>query len=528
MSRYDQVRRRHRHRARSRKIITITDLDRIIQEVRQPIRPLPQTVHRKGAPTLHQATTVAEAVIHLPTILQAEAVAVLHQAVAVTLPEAVQEAEAQAEVPAVQEGKPTMHIINIGNELLFGKTINTNAAFIAEKLYENGIEVVKSIVIPDNPDIIIRTIAETFKETDWLITTGGLGPTKDDMTKNVIARYFEVGFEVHQPTLDAVIQMFSARGLEADDISKKQAEIPIGALALTNKNGTAPGLWVEKNGKTLIALQGVPFEMQEILVESVIPLLKERYKGAHAVVHKNILTSGIGESMLAQKIETWENALPKELSLAYLPSPGQVLLRLTARTENAELASKLIDAHLSSLIEMIKPYLVSTEGETLVTVVSKLLKKYKKKLAIAESCTGGFVSHLITSLQGSSQFFEGSIVSYSNEIKRSILNVREANLKKHGAVSEFVVTDMAINTMSLFDTDYAIATSGIAGPDGGTVEKPIGLVWIAVATPNRVVTQKFLFGKNGGREVIIKRAAMAALNMLRIELLVDVLKTELS
>jgi len=411
-----------------------------------------------------------------------------------------------------------MHIINIGNELLFGKTINTNAAFIAEKLYETGIEVEKSIVIPDNPEIIFRTIGDCFKETDWIITTGGLGPTKDDMTKNVIAKYFEVGFEVHQPTLDMVVKMFSDRGLEAGEINRKQAEIPMGAIALTNKNGTAPGLWLEKNGKTLIALQGVPFEMQEILVEAVIPLLKEKYKGVHAVVHKNILTSGMGESMLAQKIEAWENALPKELTLAYLPSPGQVLLRLTARTENQKSASKLIDSQLPSLFEIIKPYLVSTEGETLVAVVSSLMKKNKKKLAIAESCTGGYISHLITSMPGSSQFFEGAIVSYSNDIKRDILNVRETNLKKHGAVSEMVVTDMALNTMSLFETDYAIATSGIAGPGGGTEEKPIGLVWIAVATPTKVVTQKFLFGKNGGREVIIKRAAMAALNMLRVEL----------
>jgi len=411
-----------------------------------------------------------------------------------------------------------MYILNIGNELLFGKTINTNAAFIAEKLTETGIEVKKSVVVADDPDAILRTITECFKETDWMITTGGLGPTKDDMTKNVIARYFEVGFEVHQPTLETVIKMFSDRGLEASEINKKQAEVPVGAIVLPNKNGTAPGLWMEKNGKTLVALQGVPFEMQAILTESVILLLKQKYKGTHTVVHKNILTSGVGESMLAQKIEEWENALPKDVSLAYLPSPGQVLLRLTARAENEELAEKKLAEQVPNLTKIINPYLVSTEGEPLVEVVSKLLKNSKKKLAVAESCTGGYLSHLITSLPGSSQFFEGAIVSYSNEIKRDILNVRGANLKKYGAVSEMVVTDMAINTMSLFETDYAIATSGIAGPSGGTEEKPIGLVWIAVATPTKVVAQKFLFGKNGGREVIVKRAAMAALNMLRMEI----------
>jgi nicotinamide-nucleotide amidase len=412
-----------------------------------------------------------------------------------------------------------MHIINIGNELLFGKTINTNAAFIAERLTETGIEVEKLIVIADDPDAIFRTITDSFKETDWIITTGGLGPTKDDMTKNVIAKYFDVGFEVHTPTLETVVKMFADRGMEASEINRKQADIPVGAIVLPNKNGTAPGLWLEKNGKTLIALQGVPFEMQAILLESVIPLLKEKYKDAHGVVHKNILTSGIGESALAQKIEDWENALPEHITLAYLPSPGQVLLRLTARAEDEMSAKKMLETQLPELIKIIHPYIVSTENETLVEVVSKLLKKSKKKLAIAESCTGGYLSHLITSLPGSSQFFEGSIVSYSNEVKRNILNVREANLKKHGAVSELVVTDMAINTMSLFETDYAVATSGIAGPSGGIEEKPVGLVWVAVATPTRVVTQKFLFGKNGGRDVIIKRAALSALNMLRIELL---------
>jgi len=414
-----------------------------------------------------------------------------------------------------------MHIINIGNELLFGKTINTNAAFIAEKLTETGVEVQKSIVIADAPDAILQAITDSFKETDWLITTGGLGPTKDDKTKNVIAQYFNLEFEVHQPTLETVVKMFEDRGLEASEINRKQAEIPAGATVLHNKNGTAPGLWIEKEGKTLIALQGVPFEMQAILLESVIPLLKEKYKGAHAVVHKNILTSGVGESLLAQKIEDWENALPQHLSLAYLPSPGQVLLRLTARAEEEKLAKTAIEEQLPALVKIIQPYLVSTEGESLVEVVAKLLKNRKKKLAIAESCTGGYISHLITSLSGSSLFFEGSIVSYSNEIKQDVLNVRETNLKKHGAVSEFVVNDMALNTMSLFEVDYAVATSGIAGPNGGTEEKPIGLVWIAVATPTRVVTQKYLFGKNGGREVIIKRAAMAALNMLRIEILKD-------
>jgi nicotinamide-nucleotide amidase len=411
-----------------------------------------------------------------------------------------------------------MYIINIGNELLFGKTINTNASFIAEKLYATGIEVKKNIVIADEPGTISKTIADAFRETDWIISTGGLGPTKDDMTKNVIAQYFEVGLEVHQATLDTVIKMFAERGLEASEMNRKQAEIPVGAIVLPNKNGTAPGLWIEKHGKTLIALQGVPFEMQALMTESVIPLLKQKYQGIHGVVHQNILTTGIGESALAQKIEDWENALPKNITLAYLPSPGQVVLRLTARAENETAAKKMIENQLPALFNIIRPCLVSTENESIIEVIAKILIKNKKRVAVAESCTGGYISHLITSFPGSSQFFEGAMVSYSNEIKRNILNVREVNLKKHGAVSEMVVTDMAINTMSLFETDYAIATSGIAGPTGGTEDKPVGLVWIAVATPTKVITQKFLFGKSGGREVIIKRAAMAALNMLRIEL----------
>lgn len=412
-----------------------------------------------------------------------------------------------------------MHIISIGNELLYGKTLNTNAAFIAEQLFYLGITVDKTIVIGDNPDQILKTLAESFAETDLIITTGGLGPTKDDMTKNVLARYFELDFEIHENTLIEVIKMFKARGGEASEINRKQAEVPRGAIVFQNKNGTAPGLCISKNEKTLIALQGVPFEMQAVMLESVVPYLRDNYKNIIPSEHLNIVTSGIGESALSDLLEKWELALPEHFTLAYLPSPGQVLLRLTGRGKEKNILLNELTEQFENAHSILEPYLVSTKNESVTEVISKILKHRKKRLAVMESCTGGYLSHLITALPGSSQFFEGGLISYSNEIKRDILNVREVNIKKHGAVSEMVVTDMAINGMGLFDVDYTIAVSGVAGPAGGTEEKPIGLVWIAVASTTRVITQNFLFGKNGGRDVIIKRAAYAALNMLRLELL---------
>ena len=408
-----------------------------------------------------------------------------------------------------------MIIISIGNEILFGKTINTNASFIADQLYTIGIEGQKVISIADDKEQIFNTITSAFTETDLIVMTGGLGPTKDDITKQVICDYFHVGQKTDDTTLKEIQAMFQRRGFTLNEINRLQASIPEGAIALSNKNGTAPGIFMEKDQKILIAMPGVPFEMKSIVTNELIPLLKNRFQNHHIVIHKEIITAGIGESALSELIEPWELALPKHITLAYLPSPGKLMLRLTGRSDHGEekILNEELEHQLTLLKKISKSYIISDQNQALEEVIGTLLKQKKGKMAVAESCTGGYLAHLITSVPGSSEYFEGGLVSYSNHIKKEILNVRELNLKKHGAVSEFVVNDMAINTMGLFDVDYTIAISGIAGPSGGTPEKPVGTVWIAVADPVKVIAEKFTFGSEGGREVVIQRAARAALYM---------------
>lgn len=409
-----------------------------------------------------------------------------------------------------------MIIVSIGNEILFGKTVNTNASFIADQLYKMGIEVQKVITIGDQKGEIQETLQQVFQETDLVLVTGGLGPTKDDITKNVVCDYFKIPLVMHQPTLDHISKMFKDRGFTLTEVNRKQAEIPENAIVLQNDNGTAPGLWIEQNGKILIMMPGVPFEMKAIFSKNVIPLLEKRINSNTIIIHKEIITAGIGESALSEMIESWEVALPKHLTLAYLPAPGKLLLRFTGRALKGEeiKLQKELESQIQQLKKLAGKHIISTNNESIAEVIGKMLVKSKKRLAVAESCTGGYLAHLITAVPGASEFFEGGLVSYSNNVKRDILNVRELNLKKHGAVSEFVVNDMAINSMGLFDVDYTIAISGIAGPSGGTPEKPVGTVWIAVASPTKIIAEKFNYGTQGGREVVIQRAAGTALYML--------------
>lgn len=409
-----------------------------------------------------------------------------------------------------------MIIVSIGNEILFGKTVNTNASYIAEQLYKIGIEVQKVITIGDQKEEIQKTLQQVLQETDLVLVTGGLGPTKDDITKNVVCDYFKISLVMHQPTLDHISKMFKDRGFVLTDVNRKQAEIPENAIVLQNDHGTAPGLWIEQNGKIVIMMPGVPFEMKAIFSKNVIPLLEKKINANTIIIHKEIITAGIGESALSEMIESWEVALPKHLTLAYLPAPGKLLLRFTGRGvkgEEMKLQQEL-EQQLNQLKKLAGKHIISTHNESIAEVIGKMLVKSKKRLAVAESCTGGYLAHLITIVPGASEFFEGGLVSYSNNVKREILNVRELNLKKHGAVSEFVVNDMAINCMGLFDVDYTIAISGIAGPSGGTPDKPVGTVWIAVASPTKIIAEKFNYGTQGGREVVIQRAAGTALYML--------------
>lgn len=415
-----------------------------------------------------------------------------------------------------------MILINIGDELLIGQVVNTNAAFIGQQMSAAGFELTDVITIGDDSQAIRDTVTSSLAKTDVVIMTGGLGPTKDDITKKIICDIFQRELVMDEPTLQHVTEIFASRGMDLTETNRQQALVPQGCTVLSNPLGTAPGLWIEQDSKVLIALPGVPFEMEKLIKDEVMPRLEAHKKDQHAILHRVLQCTNISESGLSDLLENFEKQLPAELKLAYLPKPGIIRLRLTARGDNKESLKTLLDQHFNELKKLTAEYAFTDEDIEIEEVVGRLLTKAGKTLATAESCTGGYVAHLITSVPGSSRYFQGSLVSYSNDIKRDLLNVREDNLKRRGAVSEQVVSDMALNAMGLFDVDYTIATSGIAGPDGGTKDKPVGTVWIAVATPVRLTTHEFHFGSRTGRKQIIERAARAALNMLRIEIEKDI------
>ena len=411
-----------------------------------------------------------------------------------------------------------MILINIGDELLLGQVINTNAAFIGQQMALAGIEMTECVTIGDDESAIRSAIENGFAKTNLIVVTGGLGPTRDDITKKVICEYFHRELVVDEPTLEWVREIFAARGMELTETNSHQADVPTGCTVLKNTLGTAPGLWIEQDGKILVALPGVPFEMEKLICEEVLPRLQEIFHHEHTVLYKVLQCTGISESNLSDQLTDFEAQLPENIKLAYLPKPGIIRLRLTASGANNEELQSFLNQQFEKLKAEVGSLAFADEDIPMEAVIGKLLRGSGRRVATAESCTGGFIAHLITSVPGSSEYFQGSVVSYSNQVKRDILNVREDNLKKRGAVSEPVVSDMALNVMDLLDVDYAVATSGIAGPDGGTAEKPVGTVWMAVATPTRLTTKEFHFGKHTGRKQIIERAAHAALNMLRIEI----------
>jgi nicotinamide-nucleotide amidase len=407
-------------------------------------------------------------------------------------------------------------IISIGDELLIGQVVNTNASWIARQLHENGISVGAINSIPDDADRIKEALADSLERADVIILTGGLGPTKDDITKMTLCEFFGTGLEWHQPTLDNIIELFGSKGIPVLEKNRDQAMIPQGSTPLRNPFGTAPGLWFEKDEKVVVSLPGVPYEMKAILTGSVLPRLMEKNLGT-LYFHRTVLTHGMGESMLAEKIDGWAGNLPANIKLAYLPQPGIVRLRLTASGQVMEELERVVDTEITRLRQLI-PSLVFGEGtQTMEEVVGELLREQGKSLATAESCTGGYIAHLITSVPGSSDYYKGSVVAYDNEIKHSMLSVRQGSLDKFGAVSEKVVKEMAEGARNKFKTDFALATSGVAGPAGGTKQKPVGMIWIALASHGNTSALSFTFGDHRGRN--IRRSSLAALNMLRMVLL---------
>ena len=414
-------------------------------------------------------------------------------------------------------------IISIGNELLIGQVVNTNASWMAEQLNLAGFRVKQISAIADEPEDILSALKDAESRNPIVLITGGLGPTKDDITKETICTYFNTKLVFNQGVFDSIEKLFSLRGYKVTDLNRKQAEIPETCIPLANKNGTAPGIWIEKvrndeqSKSVFVFMPGVPFEMKSMFVETVIPKLKETFQ-TQSIVHKTVLTQGVGESFLADIIEKWEVNLPENISLAYLPQPGIVRLRLSGFGDKEAEVREQISLQAGKLEKLIPQYIFGYNDDKLEEIVGKLLKNNNLTLATAESCTGGYIAHLITSIPGSSMYYKGSVVAYANDIKENELNVSRDSLILFGAVSEQVVKEMAIGIRKKFNTDFAIATSGIAGPDGGTPEKPIGTIWIAIATPQKVIARHYLMGEN--RERNIRKTALQALNLLRKELII--------
>lgn len=405
-----------------------------------------------------------------------------------------------------------LDIISIGDELLIGQTLNTNAHWIANELDKIGFTIREHISISDNREHILSTVDNSLKNVDVVLITGGLGPTNDDLTMPVLNEYFGGKLIEDNLVLRDIERLILGRGFDMNERNKKQALVPNNCKVVRNAHGTAPGLWFERENKVMVSMPGVPYEMKAMITDTVIPWLKEKYV-LPEILHQMIYTQGLPESKLAEIICDWEDALPTYIKLAYLPSPGRVKLRLTSKGNNRAVIQQQIDEQVAKLNTIIPDYIYSFNGKNLEEVIGDILRDKKATLATAESCTGGYLAHLITSISGSSDYFKGSVISYANEIKINELGVKSTDMDNYGAVSQQVVEQMALGVLQKYNVDYAISTSGIAGPTGGTDEKPIGTVWIAVATKNNVISKKFTFGKI--RSVNIERSAIAALGMLR-------------
>jgi len=414
-------------------------------------------------------------------------------------------------------------IITIGDELLIGQVIDTNSAWIAQELNKAGIFVKRRVAVGDNENDIRIALDEESQHVDIILITGGLGPTSDDITKPLLCKYFNGKMIVNEDALQNVKYLFEkVFKRPVTEVNLKQAEVPDVCTVIQNKRGTAPGMWFvqrtsdgEKKGKIFVSMPGVPNEMQGMM-KTVIEKLKSRFE-LPVIIHKTLLTAGIGESMLAEQIKDFESALPSNIKLAYLPNYGMVRLRLTTSGYEKGIIEREIETQFETLKFLAKEYLVTDEDEPMEKVIGKLLSARNETMSTAESCTGGYIAHLITSIPGSSKYFKGSVVSYDNEVKENVLNVSDETLQTFGAVSKETVKEMLKGALDVLKTDYAIAVSGIMGPDGGSAEKPVGTVWIAVGSKSfdklRIETQKLNLRFDRMRNIQI--TSMNALNLLR-------------
>lgn len=406
-------------------------------------------------------------------------------------------------------------IITIGDEILIGQIVDTNSVSIARHLNDAGIVVREKVSIGDDRSAIVETLRRSLAASQVVILTGGLGPTKDDITKKTLAEMFGSRL-VNDPVVAAHVErMLTERGIAFNELNRSQALVPACCTVLFNAHGTAPGMWFEDEGRVVVSLPGVPFEMEHLMQDEVMPRLKARF-ALKQIVHRTLITSGLAESMLAERIETWETALPPYLKLAYLPNPGAVRLRLSAYEVEGESVSQEIERQFAALRTLIPEHIVGFETATLQELVHNLLTERGQTLATAESCTGGTIAARFTAMPGASAYFRCGVVSYSNEAKIGLLGVDPATLERFGAVSEQVARQMAEGVRRAAGSDYAIATTGIAGPAGGSAEKPVGTVWIAVAGPRGTVAVLKQCGTDRGQ--IIDRASSQAIALLREQL----------
>ena len=405
-------------------------------------------------------------------------------------------------------------IVTIGDEILIGQIVDTNSGYIAKALDRIGVQTTEMLSISDDKEHILNTLSLLQDKVDLVIITGGLGPTKDDITKKTFCDYFDDSLVSNPEVLAHVTEMiegFYKRPIT--QMNRDQALVPSKCEILFNKVGTAPGMWMKKSNTVYISLPGVPFEMKYIIDNVIIPKVVKEYKRPY-IVHKTILTYGQGESLVAERIENWENNLPEFIKLAYLPSPGRVRLRMTARGINEGVLQHAIDENTQSLSEIIGDIIVGfDEDETIEVAIGKLLQQQNKTVATAESCTGGKIAQMLSSVAGASAYFRGSVVSYATDTKVSVLGVDAGTIEKFSVVSAEVAKEMAIGAKKLMETDYAIATTGNAGPNKGDADAEVGTVFIALATPNEVIVEEFNFGQP--REKVIDRASNKAFEILR-------------
>ncbi|WP_299824202.1 competence/damage-inducible protein A [uncultured Pontibacter sp.] len=403
-------------------------------------------------------------------------------------------------------------IITIGDEILYGQIVDTNSAWMGAELSKAGIKVKQITSVSDNAGHITEALDNAKTRADIILMTGGLGPTKDDLTKDVLTAYFHTTLQLHEPSLADIAEIFKNRGRELTELNREQAFLPAACTPVRNVLGTAPGMWFEQNGKVYVSMPGVPFEMKRMMTDIVLPQLKAYFKTPE-IIHKVVQTVGIAESILAAKLETWETSLPEHLKLAYLPHLGSVRLRLTGSGEDATQLEQEMQAEVDKLQQIIPSYIFAHGEIKLEEAIGRMLKERGLTIATAESCTGGYLAHKITSISGSSAYYQGSVIAYHNNVKIRELNVNPETLQQHGAVSEATVKEMAANVRLKFGSDIGVATSGIAGPDGGTLDKPVGTIWIAYSDKYKTEARLLQFNKD--RLLNIEYTTLAVLNLVR-------------